>query len=616
MPEPLFQQFINAYRSDPAALMQYTEVMRHASVAQMQRTISALNLDHAHYLKPVIMPGAALADAQGLPLERLSLLAVRDSGLIPIPFQFDEYDQHGLIWTPQRTFADPAGKPGLLDELDELVFMFRDAGETRYDSEQHGPAQGTLLKEIVLDRDNGPARFAYLMLDNPQRSTAHYVDVDLDAGHIQSTVLEMNFDPKNLIRMHDIAARVGPHAGENVFDNVHVSLSTGILSKHLRFSLDTESNIRAVPLAVARGPVRNTVRVKMRIWYLGMPTFVDQDIHIHFYEQGIVVPIPFAVNSIGSLRYFVSLLREPRFQLHVDFHQLDGAQVTFESVFNNQDDSPVDGWMSDYEVGMNYARLPGAWLHMDSHRGWQMFFVNGVPLLEGGLFDQFLTGAELGMVYKDDDTLQAGPMRYTGVMPRIGFQLQGMPEPALNLLKASPKVPKKIDTLGQAILWLAENPARLQRYDKAARPVFARLKKRGLIATPEALAELFIADMGRMNFRGIPRQQLDLLMRDAIADTVTDTAEVRHGEILARMAALAAERNIDLGKLQRATINMALWFPDALGEQGPEGFYQQMSQPVSSAVLAPMLPDTDHHSPSHAASIESLSNSDGSNTAH
>lgn len=493
----------------------------------MRHTISSLGLTHFTYLYPMVIPGAELESAQNMPLERLSVMAVRGGKLIPIPFQIDEFNRDGLIWIDGETPGKAAGKQGLLDDYDELVFMYRDGGSERYDASRHGSIKGSVIQEIRLDSDDAATRYAYLVEDEAARSAANYVDISLEEGRIESTVMRMRFDRRNLLGIDHVESLVGPHAGENVFDNIHISLSTGILSPNLRFSLDTEDNIRVVPRAVARGPVRNTVLLKVRIWYLGMPTIVSQDIHVHFYEQGAVIPIPFAISSIGSLRHFISLLREPRFELNVDFHQLDGANVTFASVYRPETQGDVDGWMTDFEVGMNYARMPGDWLHLDSQRGWQMFFVNGMPMVEGGLFDQFMEGSELGMVYRDDRELQSRSMRYTGTLPRLGFRLNGMPAPAMDLLAASPKMPRSVTTLGEAIIWLGEDPDRLKRYDEAANRMLAQLKDRGMITSAEQLAEAFITDMSRMQFSGLPREQLNDLITDAIKTTVTDVGQVR-----------------------------------------------------------------------------------------
>ena len=577
--DDVIERFISAYRDDPAALMQHASLIRHASVEQMRHTISSLGLTHFTYLYPMVIPGSELDAARELPLERLSLMSVRGGKLIPIPFQIDEFSRDGLIWIDGETPGKPAGKQGLLDDYDELVFMYRDGGTERYDAARHGIIKGSVLQEIRLDNNDEKPRYAYLVQDQASRSAANYVDISLEEGRIESTVMRMHFDKRNLLGIHHVESLVGPHAGENVFDNIHISLSTGILSPNLRFSLNTEDNIRVVPRAVARGPIRNTVLLKVRIWYLGMPTIVSQDIHVHFYEQGAVIPIPFAISSIGSLRHFISLLREPRFELNVDFHQLDGANVTFDSVYRPESQGDVDGWMTDFEVGMNYARMPGDWLHLDSRRGWQMFFVNGMPMVEGGLFDQFMEGTELGMVYRDDRELQTRSMRYTGTLPRLGFRLNGMPTPAMDLLAASPKMPRSISTLGEAIIWLGAEPDRLKRYDEAANRMLARLKTRGMITTADQLAEAFITDMSRMQFSGLPREQLNSLITDAIRTTVTDVGQVRHGEILATMVKLAERRGIALKQLRHAHINMALWFPDATGDAGPQGFFREISRP-------------------------------------
>ena len=572
--------FIERYRADPGALGKYLNRLRHASTEQMRQTVAGLDTTHFTYLYPMVIPAHDLAELNGTSLDRLSLMAVRGDRLIPVPFQFDEYDQGGLIWIEEKR-ADPAGKPGQLDGLDELVFMFRDAGTQRFDAQRHELSEGRLVKEITLDDQSDKPRYVYLVMDNSLRSEVSYVDVDLEHGRMTSTVVEMGFDPKNLAGINHVAARIGPHQGENVFDNIYMQLSTGILNRNLRLSLDTRRNIRAVPMDVRQGPVRATVQLRARIWYFGLPTLVSHDFNMQFYEQGVVIPTQFAIDSIGAMRYLLGMLREPRLEFQVDFHDLEGATVTYASVYHPDKHGLVDGEMSAFEDRMNQVRMPGDWLHMDSGRGWQLFFHNRIPLTEGGLFDQFLDGTSMAMVYLDDARLSDDHKQFTGTLPRLGFRSTGLPEGAIELLSASPRLPRDIETLGDAIYFLADEDqrSRMNRYDEAANRVLSQLRDSGAITSAEDLAEAFVTDMGRMRFTGLPRDQLDGLIRDAIIASVEDPGAVNHAEVLAKMVNLAEQRDIALRQLRHATIDNALWFPDSTGPGGPTRFYAEVSNP-------------------------------------
>lgn len=588
--DALVDEFINIYRDDPEALIRFQPFIKHANVEQMARTIKGLNTTHFTYLYPITISGHELPEASGMALETLSLMAVRGGQLRAIPFQFDEFNHEGMIWVAGKTSGNPLGELDVLDDLDELVFMFRDASETRYDRAQHAPANAIeIVRELVLEDANGQQRYAYLVTGNNSRSAARYVNVDVDNGVIETTALNMQFDTRNLLGIHHIASRVGPHAGENVFDNISIALSTGILNANLRFGLDSKKNIRVVPVAASNGPVRNTIILRVRIWYLGLPTLVTHDVQMHVYEQGMVIPLPLATESVGSLRHFVSLLKEPRMDIKVDFRNLDEARTTFHSRYDGQQFAVVDGKMSEYEIALNYARMPGDWLHLDSNRGWQLFFVNGVPLQEGGLFDQFLRGTQLNMVYRDNLDLKESTMRGTGVQPRLGFRLEGMPRAAVDMLTSAPKVPNRVTHLGEALMFLAdpENHNRFRHYDRAANGVLADLTK-DRYPTPEALADAFINDMRRLNYHGVSRAQLEPLIRQAMLQEIHNPGEVEHGKVLKRFVALAEEQGINLRQLHYATFNLDLWFPDQLGGS-PADFYQQTQYPPRLKIPTDLL---------------------------
>ncbi|MFN3714081.1 MAG: hypothetical protein ACK4SX_10505 [Alcanivoracaceae bacterium] len=590
LPERFFETFMEFYRNDPSALARYPGGLRNISSDQLHRAIIGLDTTHFTYLYPMTVRGHELPTVHGTPIHRLSLMAVRGGRMIPIPFQIDEFDRTGLIWIPGANKAPAEGKPDYFDDFDELVFMFRDGGQHTYDPSRHGRVEGRVLHEIRLDSPRNNPRYVYLMLDNPERSEASYVQVDFAKGRIDTTVMEMVYDTKNVINIEHIASKVGPHHGVNVFDSMYINISTGILNQNMRVSLTSGNNIRAVPVAVKNGPIRASFLVRTRIWYMYLPTFFNQQFSIHFYEQGIVVPSRFAVEGMRTLRYFLMFLREPRIEFSVDFHNLEGARVTFDSVFDDDDSrGVVDGTMSPFEERMASARLPGDWLHMDSNRGWEMFFANHMPVVEGGLFDAFLEGMHLSMLYRDDTAAILPHERFPGATPRFGFTSSGLPRYVINLLSAMPKLDfSKVDTLGEAIIMLADQPdessSKLAQYDRVANEVLSQLRDKGQLTSATRLADAFIADMDRMRFTGLPRSDLNRLLRDAIIDVVDDPGAVRHGQVLARMVSLARERKLDLTALRYGSMDNTLWLPDWVGEGGPRDFHWQLQHPPTHVV--------------------------------
>ena len=588
LPERYFQTFVEMYKKDPSALARYPGGLQNISSEQLHRAIVGLDTTHFTYMYPMSIRGYEFPKLKGTPNNRLSLMAVRGGHMIPIPFQIDEYDRSGLIWIDGHNQSPPEGTPGDFDDFDELVFMFRDGGQETYNPDVHGKIDGKVLREIRLDSSRNNPRFVYLVLDNPQRSDADYVSVDLKKGHIDSTVVEMDYDPKNIANIKHVAPKAGPKHGQNVIDNIYLNISTGILNQNLRVGLDTLNNIRAVPVAIKDGPVRVSMLVKARIWYLYLPTFFSQQFMINFYEQAFVIPSRFAIDSMHTLKFFLLFLRDPRIELAVDFDNLEGARVTFQTVYKNEDDmGVVDGKMSDFEKKMNATRLPGDWLYMDSNQGWDMFFANHMPVVPNGLFDAFLDGMQMHMLYQDDITDTRDYERFPGAHPRVGFTSSGLPRTAIKLMGSIPKLNySKMGSLGEAIIALADpkNRSKFDDYNAVVATVLQRLKNSGRITTVEQLADAFIADLSRMRFTGMSRDDLDSLVHDALVQTTKDPAFIDHGAVLAKMVELSKQRGLDIKQLRYATMDNTLWFPDWVGPGGPRDFYWQTVHPPTYAV--------------------------------
>lgn len=588
VPDAYFQHFIDFYKADPSAMARWAPGLRKISTAQLDATIKALDTTQFTYLYPMEMKGFQLPSHLGIPIDELSVMAVRAGKLIPIPFQFDEFDKTGLIWIEGQNDHPPEGKPGIFDDFDELVFMFRDGGNERYSAAKHLLQDGQILEEIRLDSPRNAARYIYLVRNNPERSSADYVSADLKAGQVQSTLMNLDYEPDDFTQIHSMAPRLGPHQDTSVFDNIYVNISTGILNQKLRVDLDTRKNIKATPLAVKDGPVRASMLVKARIWYAYLPTFFSQKFQVDFYEQSVTIPSRFAIGSVKVLKFFLMFLRDPRIHFAIDFHNLDGARVSFQSVYGQQQYGVVDGEMSPFENTMNATRLPGDWLHMDSNQGWEMFFSNHMPVVPNGLFDAFLDGVSMNMFYEDDADSMTDYERFPGATPRLGFQSSGLPRTVIDLMGSIPKLDyANMNSLGEAILALAEaqDKGAFDKYDDVVHKRLVELNAEGRFTTVTSLADAFIADLDRMNFSGIPRDTFNGLVHQAILDTTDSPDRIHHGKVLQRMVALAQAQNIDITRLRYATMDNTLWFPAWVGEGGATDFHWQVSHAPHTTLM-------------------------------
>jgi hypothetical protein len=220
-----------------------------------------------------------------------------------------------------------------------------------------------------------------------------------------------------------------------------------------------------------------------------------------------------------------------------------------------------------------------------------MFFSNHMPVVPDGLFDAFLDGMSMNMFYEDDKASTTKYERHPGATPRLGFESEGMPRTVIDLLGGIPKLDYlDMDSLGEAILALAdaEEDGAFDKYDEVVNQRLRELKKEGRFPSVAALADAFLADLNRMNFSGIARDDFNSLMRQAILDTTKQVDQVHHGKVLQRMVELAEERDIDIRRLRYATMDNTLWFPAWVGEGGAADFHWQVSHAPKAIPLGPV----------------------------
>ena len=112
--------------------------------------------------KVITIDGEDMPSALDLSIDDLSLAAMVDGVMEPIPYQIDQYNVGGAVYF-EGWDVPLAGSPDVLDPTDKLLFLFKDAGE-KYDGKV--PYDGTLIAEILtLDRD-GHKRYVYLVKDS------------------------------------------------------------------------------------------------------------------------------------------------------------------------------------------------------------------------------------------------------------------------------------------------------------------------------------------------------------------------------------------------------------------------------------------------------------------
>jgi hypothetical protein len=180
---------------------------------------------------PVTMAGSKFPEFRNIPLSDLAVYRFdpASASFLPIPFQIDERVDHvfnpGTPFQFSETMYDVFHEDdGLFDDLDEIAFMFSDAGPQAPLETVWPSAADPIRFEIrVTDPRPGspaPPRWVYLYSgEGLPRSPVHYVDWNLSpSGSISTNVFILDYDDRWLLTGYSIATPCGN--GVDIIDRV------------------------------------------------------------------------------------------------------------------------------------------------------------------------------------------------------------------------------------------------------------------------------------------------------------------------------------------------------------------------------------------------------------
>ncbi len=571
-----------AWDKDPGAIVKNSRVLRKLSAPQIAELMEYKDTSHYSFLHIVVVKGEELgAEALGNQNNKLSVMAVIDGRMRPIPFQIDEVDMTGLTFIPTVKKYPIDGTENIFDKQDEVAFMYRDATFERFEKGKTSLARGEVLKEIELSFENRKIRYAYLVKDNSERSDFSYVSMDEKQGNFDSTYYNMSWDPKNFSQIRNVIPKVGPEQGKNVLDSIYFEVSTGIFNKNIRFGLNSKKHIYAEILGVKQGPVRVNALVKGHVKYAGIPS-MPYYLNMIFTEQSVSFRSRSTPDGYKYAKYVTTILKDPGFYVNMDFHNIDGAKISFHSIADSPEVPIVDGKMSAIEHRVNEERLPGDWFWIESGHGWSIFFSNTLPIVENGLFDAFLEGMSFHMVYEDDITKVTNYERFPGGAPRIGVEGRGLPKIALEMMSAISDIPfGEIDSMDKMSDFLidASDKGKLKKANELIAKVLISQREQGKIKNSQEFAEAFIKDFDLVGIRGVEdRQKLNQAFRIGISK-LESFESFNIGQVTRDVRAALQAQGIDASLIHYAPRDAVLWFPDSVGDKGPDGFRVEVQNP-------------------------------------
>jgi hypothetical protein len=419
LPDEDFQAFLKNSKVAPGNLAKDQELIRKLSNPQLKEMVESFNIGHYGFLHPMRIKGEELPALLGRKFEELSVMAVWDGKLKPIPFQFDEFDKKNrYIYIPDVNKSRIDGTYLELDKNDLLIFMYRDASEKRLNKETMSLGEGKILKELEIKDSHGNVRYAYVVENNSERSDADYISTDIDKSKIVSSYYHIEYNPKNFLDFKDVRPYVGTAADQRVIDNIYFELGAN-LSRFLRVGLNSAKNVRIKILGVKDGPVRATAFIRIGIVFRGIRVF-SMNSEVSFYEQGMVMPNR---TEVGKGALFVKLFKDPEIVMYADMNGLEGGKVSAQAFKNSEGKRLygfIDGKMDEEELEAVDAGLPGDWTWIESGLGWDIFMSFKLPM-------EHLEGMTMKVYYEDDKNATTDFETFPGAGPKIGMVLNGLP---------------------------------------------------------------------------------------------------------------------------------------------------------------------------------------------
>ncbi|MBA54553.1 MAG: hypothetical protein CMK89_08875 [Pseudomonadales bacterium] len=355
--------------------------------------------------KVITLEGEDIPWVIGWNLEELSLAAMVDGVMEPIPFQIDQYNTGGAIYF-EGWHIPMAGKPEQMDGTDKLLFLFKDAGARR---PPRTPYDGEMVAEIVTRDQDGVERFVYLVRNSRLRSDEQYVRYSAEIGLVETDFYSLRYNQENHLKWDEFSCV--NYLGDRPLDSLKLRLNTGIVTSVTNTELNNDQII-ALPTSEIIGPIRTTTQLEVNMYLFGVP-IMKMSMQIHHYPKSIMFDVR---GVIPELRR--RLMVNPTLTMSVDANHLLGA-ATYTSAWPDQP-GIVDGVVDDNERQMIEAGLDPAdnWIWVTSKRN--LDIVAFVDYL--GNFKE-----PMSLLYEDNLTRDDPPEMFPGQMPNVGYGIDSFP---------------------------------------------------------------------------------------------------------------------------------------------------------------------------------------------
>ncbi|MDX1694927.1 MAG: hypothetical protein R3208_14265 [Ketobacteraceae bacterium] len=363
-------------------------------------------LDRIDAYKVIQISGKDVPNALGVDISELSLAAIIDDVLEPVPYQIDEYNTGGAIYF-ENWDVPIDGTKDLMDPNDKLLFMFKDAGPRK---EKHHFVDGELVAEIQLTDKKGIKRYAYLLRHSKLRSQEQYVRYSSELAQVETDFYSLTYDKENHLKWIDFTAR--NFVGEPPLDSMKIRMEGGLVTPITQTSLDNDEFV-ALPIGEVTGPIRSTTQLKVTLWLMNLP-ILKISLQLHHYPKAMLYDVRVLMPSVRR-----KLLVDPVLTLSTEGNKLLGA--TMRTALGPKNGGIVDGVIDATEQQMIESGINQTqnWIWASTQRN-----------LDLVAFFNFLgdTNEPIALQLLDSFDNEDPPERFVGQLPNLGYKILNFPQ--------------------------------------------------------------------------------------------------------------------------------------------------------------------------------------------
>lgn len=366
------------------------------------QTLSALD-----QRKVITIKGHELPSLLGNPIDQYSVEAVKDGVLKPIPFQIDEYNiEHELYFEALKVPID--GQKGIVDNNDELLFFYSDAGSRKTD---FMVASGKIISEVKLTNREGVVRYVYVVANSKLSSDVYHVRYSSELGKLETDFFSVTVNPKNALYWDDFQYFSYNGEGDSPLDTMKLRISTGVITSFPRWTFNNK-NLIAKPVGENIGPIRATAMFKVTARYFYIP-LISAYVQAHYLPNGFEYSCRVKIPPLRR-----SLLNNATVSLSFDGNRLMGSEI--KTALQPELTGVVDGTISEDEKTMIDRGV-------DEENNW--FWLTTKHNFDWLTFLDFTTLNKSGLQFYlvDDEHKKDRPERFDGQLPNIGFSLINLP---------------------------------------------------------------------------------------------------------------------------------------------------------------------------------------------